>query len=196
MTGRFGRWSVAAAAGLSVLLGGCDSSGDPATLPSVSRSTSGSPSRSAGASASPTAVPVPPAAARRHTSAGASEFVRFYIDLINAAYRTGASEPLRAYADDECDSCSSIADAVDEIYSAGSARGGQISIHRATSGGISQGVAPTVVVELSIDSFTRLDHSGHTVEEEPRKEESWILTLKWSSHGWHVASIRHPQGSG
>src|SRR5262245_16374782 len=147
MTGTFRRWSVAAAAGLGVLLGGCDSSGDPATLPSISGSTSGSPSRSAGASASPTAVPVPPAAARRHTSAGASEFVRFYIDLINAAYRTGASEPLRAYADGECDSCSSIADAVDEIYSAGSARGGQIVPTNVIPAGLAPGVTPTVVVD-------------------------------------------------
>jgi hypothetical protein len=121
--------------------------------------------------------------------------VRFYIDLINEAYRTGASEPLRVYADDECDSCSSIADAVDDIYATGSARGGQIGVLRTASSGMSQGVTPTVVVEITIGPFARLDQSGQIVEEEPRKDERWILTLNWSSSGWRVVSIRHPKGS-
>src|SRR5262245_19160564 len=164
MTGRFARLSVVVA-GLSVLVVGCDSSGDPGTLPSLTANPSGSSSGSVSASA--TTVPTPPAAARKHTSAGASEFVRFYIDLINAAYRTGSSEPLRTYADDECDSCSSIADAVDEIYSTGSARGGQLTIKDIQAGGLASGVQPTVVVDTVTDRFERIDTAGNVTHTNP-----------------------------
>ena len=196
MTGRFARLSVVVAAGLSVLVGGCDSSGDPGTLPSVTGSSAGSPSESASVSASPTAVPTPPAAARRHTSAGASQFVRFYIDLINEAYRTGASEPLRVYADDQCDSCSSIADAVDDIYATGSARGGILTIRDIQASGIASGVQPTVVVDTITDRFERLDASGNVTHTNPPEARILIFDLVWTnSDDWQVQGIRS-QGAG
>src|SRR5262245_37478612 len=188
MTGRFARLSVAIAAGLSVLVVGCDSSGDPGTLPSVPGSPSGSSAGSASASA--TTVPTPPAAARKHTSAGASEFVRFYIDLINAAYRTGSSEPLRTYADDECDSCSSIADAVDEIYSTGSARGGQITIRQTAATGVSEGITPSVTADVVTSRLEVLDATGNVVRSSRGREGELLLTLRWSDSRWSIVSIR------
>ncbi|MGH8836772.1 MAG: DUF6318 family protein [Actinomycetes bacterium] len=190
MTGRFARLSVAVAAGLSVLVGSCDSSGDPGTLPSGSSSSSGSPSGSASASASPAAVPTPPAAAQKHTSAGASEFVRFYIDLINEAYRTGASEPLRVYADDECNSCSSIADAVDEIYAAGSARGGQITIRQTAATGVSKGVTPAVTADVVTSRLEALDAAGNVIRTSRGREGELLLALRWSDSKWLILSIR------
>jgi Family of unknown function (DUF6318) len=195
MTGRFARLSVVVAAGLSVLVGGCDSSGDPGTLPSVSGSSAGSPSGSASVSASPTAVPTPPAAAQRHTSAGASEFVRFYIDLINEAYRTGASEPLRVYADDECDSCSSIADAVDEIYSTGSARGGQITADRLTASSVGVGVTPTVDAEVHISGLKHLTTAGDVISTEPPQQTRLFFGLVWHEGRWKLLSIRDRRGT-
>jgi len=194
MTGRFARLSVAIAAGLSVLVVGCDSSGDPGTLPSLTANPSGSSSGSASASA--TTVPTPPAAARKHTSAGASEFVRFYIDLINAAYRTGSSEPLRTYADDECDSCSSIADAVDRIYdSGGSASGGLLTVADLTASSVASGITPTVDSRVEISPFKELNSAGETLDTAPGKRDHLLFELRWSS-GWTVVSIRHPRSRG
>jgi len=190
MTGRFARLSVVVAAGLSVLIGSCDSSGDPGTLPSVSGRSAGSSSGSASVSASPTAVPTPPAAARRHTSAGASEFVRFYIDLINEAYRTGASEPLRVYADDECDSCSSIADAVDDIYATGSARGGQITVRQTAATGISEGVTPSVTADVITTRLEVVDSAGNVTRTSRGRAGELLLTLRWSDPEWLIVSIR------
>jgi hypothetical protein len=195
MTGRFARLSVVIAAGLSLLVGGCDSSGDPGTLPSVSGSSSGSPSGSASASASPSAVPTPPAAARKPTSAGASEFVRFYIDLINEAYRTGASEPLRAYADDQCDSCSSIADAVDDIYSTGSARGGEITPISVTAAGLAPGVTPTVVVDARISKFEQLDLSATVTDTVQARTDTLFFELVWRQGSWFALAIRNEAGT-
>jgi hypothetical protein len=189
MTGRFARLSVVVAAGLSVLVGGCDSSGDPGTLPSVSGSSAGSPSGSASVSVSPTAVPTPPAAARRHTSAGASEFVRFYIDLINEAYRTGASEPLRVYADDECDSCSSIADAVDRIYMRGTARGGLIEIEHSAATGVGPGVAPAVTVDAHTTPFEKLNELGEVIESAKGRRVTFLFDLTWDG-AWSILGIR------
>ena len=191
MTGRFACLPVAVVAIVSVLVGGCDSSGDPGTLPSVSGSSSGSSFASPSASASPTAVPTPPAAARRHTSAGASEFVRFYIGLINEAYRSGASEPLRVYADHECDSCSSIADAVDEIYSTGSARGGQLTLTDITPAGLAPGVTPTVVVNAKISKFEQLDSSGAVTDTVRGRAETLYFELVWRQGSWLVLAIRN-----
>lgn len=185
MTGRFARLSVVVAAVLSVLVGGCDSSGDPGTLPS---SASG-PSRSGTTSPSGTAMPTPPAAAREHTSAGASEFVRFYIGLINEAYRSGASDPLRAYADDECDSCSSIADAVDRTYAQGSARGGQINIDHVTATGVGPGVSPAVTVDARTTAFEKLDQSGQVVETAEARRVTFLFELSWGET-WSVMGIR------
>jgi hypothetical protein len=179
MTGRFARLSVVVAAGLSVLVGGCDSSGDPGTLPSVSGSSAGSPSGSASVSASPTAVPTPPAAAQRHTSAGASEFVRFYIDLINEAYRTGASEPLRV-----------IADAVDEIYSTGSARGGQITVRQTAATGVSEGVTPSVTADVITTRLDVVDSAGNVTRTSRGRAGELLLTLRWSDSEWLIVSIR------
>jgi len=115
--------------------------------------------------------------------------VRFYIDLINEAYRTGASEPLRTYADPECDSCSSIADAVDDIYTNGSARGGQIIIQNITPTVVTGGVQPSVVVNTIRTELQRLDASGQSVETLPRATRVLIFDLTWEPQ-WRLEAIR------
>jgi hypothetical protein len=121
--------------------------------------------------------------------------VRFYIDLINEAYRIGASEPLRVYADDECDSCSSIADAVDDIYATGSARGGQITPIGVTPAGLAPGVTPTVVVDAKISKFQQLDSSGAVIDTVRERSDTLYFELVWRQRSWLVLAIRNEAGT-
>jgi hypothetical protein len=60
-----------------------------------------------------------PAEARGTSKKSAKAFVRYYFVLINNAITTGDTEPLLRYGRDGCQSCSTIAENVDEIYDAG-----------------------------------------------------------------------------
>jgi hypothetical protein len=96
------------------------------------------------------------------------------------------------FADNECNSCSSIADAVDEIYATGSARGGQITIRDITPTVIRVGVQPSVVVHTAKSEFQRLDKNGDVVETSPSAERVLLFHVAWDG-AWEVAAIRTGQ---
>jgi hypothetical protein len=176
---------------VTALVGGC-AGGDskPSALPSLT-STSASPS----ASRSSTTAPTPPAEAREKTSAGAAAFVRFYIGLINDAYRTGASEPLRKYAGPTCDSCMSIAAAVDDIYeNGGHSEGGQLTIKALTPTGVTEGVQPTVVVLANKTRFQQFDADGTGTDTVAAEERRLYFDLDWTRSSWLVHGIRSEKG--
>lgn len=60
-------------------------------------------------------VTTPPPSAERPTLAGAKAFVRFYIDAINQAYKSGSGAVLRSHSTQSCISCRGIASSVELI---------------------------------------------------------------------------------
>ncbi len=189
MPGVITRAGLAAAVAVVALFGCTDDQPGtaPTTLPSITLTPSAPATPSDPAAPSPT----PPAQASAHTPDGAAAFVRFYIDLINTAYATGASQPLRAYATDECDSCTSIAGAVDDIYAdGGRAIGGQLTINTLTPTGVAEGVQTSVVVDASTDAYQRIDSSGAVVEDLPSVRRLLIVDLGWTNSAWRASGIR------
>jgi hypothetical protein len=72
------------------------------------------------------AAPVMPEAAKANTSAGALEFVRFYVTAFNHSEATGDVRSLVDASADECESCISVIDKVRDLYTAGGySEGGQ-----------------------------------------------------------------------
>lgn len=129
------------------------------------------------------------------TPAGASGFTRFYIGLINDAYRTGASEPLRRYAGPSCDSCTSIAAAVDDLYDdGGRGEGGQLSVTRIATTRISSTSLPTVVVEVAVSPYRQIAGSGEIVDQVAATETVLLVDLEWSTGTWWINGIRDQRG--
>jgi hypothetical protein len=164
--------------------GGDDS--NPAGLPPLTST--------AGSTTGPGPVTTSPSAdgkARTKTPAGASAFTRLYLGLINDAYRTGASEPLRRYAAPGCASCTSIAAAVDDIYGRGGhAEGGRLSIERIAATGISPTSRPTVVVDIAVSPFRQIDGSGRVVEQVAARRTVLLVDLEWFNEAWRIKGIR------
>jgi Family of unknown function (DUF6318) len=182
--------AICALAVAAVVSGCSGDEAEPSGLPSLTTTSSASWTPSTA-----TTVPSPPVVARERTSDGAAAFVRFYIALINNAYRTGASGPLRKYAAPSCDSCTSIAAAVDDIYNdGGHAEGGQLSIKSLVPSVIDEDIQPTVVVATSTDAFVRFDMTGKVTHRNPASSRTLLFDLKWTTSAWQVVGIRSEKG--
>src|SRR5689334_5309504 len=95
---------------LCFAVAGCGGSPEPKSLPKKS------PSPSASRSVTP---PVMPDAAKETTKAGATAFVRHYVDVLNYATFTGDTEPAHSLDGGKCKSCERMLASIESIYSAG-----------------------------------------------------------------------------
>ncbi len=109
----------------AALMAACSAEAGPETAPSSSVTTSAttsvpSPTRTSGPTADPKEPVEPslPAAARAASRAGAEAFVRYYVNLVNYAGRTGEVKALERAALG-CGSCESLATAFRKTYAAG-----------------------------------------------------------------------------
>ena len=128
-------------------LGGC--SDDP--VPKVAPRESPAPSVSESPSPTGPVEPTMPAAAKRHTAAGAEAFVKFYWEMVNYAQRSGDVDGLRDLGDKNCGACAGGLGFLDRIFKAGGQiRGGEVSVFdlRATKVHAGQHVAFQVVVNV------------------------------------------------
>jgi hypothetical protein len=174
------------------LVGACGGGegSQPSGLPPLT-ATTGSSSEAGLVTTSPTAR----GEARAQTPAGAAAFTRFYLGLINDAYRTGASEPLRRYAGPACASCTSIAAAVDDIYDKGGrADGGRLSVKRIAATGISPTTQPTVVADVAVSSFRQIDGSGRVVDHVAARQTVLLVDVEWLNGTWRIKGIRDQTG--
>ena len=94
---------------LSVLLVGCGGDPQPAAPPA--------PATPTGTTPTPVAAPTMPEQATKNTRAGAVEFVRYYVEVLNYAARTGNLDELTFLADRGCASCKGVAEKLGTIYS-------------------------------------------------------------------------------
>lgn len=107
-----------------LVAGGC-SADDP--QPKVA------PSEPASASTSPSPTgpvePTMPAAAKKHTAAGAEAFVEFYWEMVNYAQLTGDLSGLVRLSDPNCGACAGGLDFLRRIFNGGGeVRGGEVSV--------------------------------------------------------------------
>jgi hypothetical protein len=117
---------------VSVLALGACSDDDPepkfAPTPSTSAPTEESTSP---ASPSDPVEPSMPTEATRDSDAGAEAFVRYWIEMVNFAQRTGQTNGLRKLNDVRCAGCRGMVEAIDSAYrSGGHIVGGALSAGR------------------------------------------------------------------
>jgi hypothetical protein len=125
---------VAVAAGVALVLTGCDTGGDPGATDTSSASTSQVPSPSATptptatpayvpASASGRAqnvpVPVLPEVAKTETKEGLEAFVAHWYATLSYAYETGDTQPLADLSGPNCVFCSGLKDNVTAAWGSG-----------------------------------------------------------------------------
>jgi hypothetical protein len=60
-----------------------------------------------------------PAAAKKHTAAGAEAFVRYWVEVVNFAQATGQTSALEAIDDVRCAGCRGVVKAIRSPYSKG-----------------------------------------------------------------------------
>lgn len=124
-------WGAAVVITTSLLVGACSDSGSPGPGPTAS-----GPAPVSATSTAPvptTAAPTPPALppeAATADAAGAAAFVRHWFDLVNYAYATGDTAPLRAVSEPTCEACATMIGFVDDQYlDGGTFVGGQVTVH-------------------------------------------------------------------
>lgn len=140
---------VATGLGSSVLVGCSAADPEPRVAPSSPASTSASVSPSP--SASGPVEPTMPAAAKRHTAAGAEAFVRFYWEMVNYAQSSGDVSGLTQLSGPRCSACSaSLRGLRRQLAHGAHIEGGVASIHSVDSSRLIAGNGPAFVVTADV----------------------------------------------
>jgi hypothetical protein len=179
-----------------VLLGGAlagctDSEASPPETPSSSTSAPSSPPTTAKPTEPvETAAEVPPvpAMALKPTKAGANSFVRYYIDLVNYARKTGNSAPLLDHAAG-CQGCSNFADLYQRTYAAdGYFRGAGWSVR--TSIPLDYGKDYQVLAVIDVASGKYRESAVAQVEKMREKELQFRFVVSRDSEGWLIHEMQ------
>ncbi|MBT9254861.1 hypothetical protein KMZ32_02460 [Phycicoccus sp. MAQZ13P-2] len=188
------RWVVAGVALGSVLLAGCETSGDddpsPTPTPSVS-SVSPSSSPSASPSPSPSASgPEIPAAAREQTPAGAEAYVEYFFDQFNVAWTKPQPGLIKSLSDPQCQFCKKTETTATRLaadkqrYKSDPARLQSVDVF----GGAPAGQQFTQV-RLVQNRVAIVDEGGDVVRIDERKELDYYVTLRWKSDRWWLLEL-------
>ncbi|MFC5999371.1 DUF6318 family protein [Quadrisphaera sp. GCM10027208] len=151
---------------LALAAGGCSAGATEEPSPTTSRSVV-TEQPTATASETVPAPPEIPAEAKEMTEAGADAFARHWFDVVEYAYATGNTEPLRALAESECEICNASIAEIEERAQQGLITQG-LNIEVLTSAaapGDNRGVVVTMTVRES-DSRV-VDADGEVQEESP-----------------------------
>jgi hypothetical protein len=176
---RLARVAAGALVGVAVLAGCSNKEPASGTLPT--------PSSTAAASETlpplgPADFPVP-AAARRQTSKGAEEFVRYYIELINRAQVDLNTDYLAAFSD-QCEKCDQLTKGLDAFQLEGyTFRGGSISIN-GVSAAVPDGVQTPFTTSLTQAEVQVIDTLGQPVSKYSTEESTYPASggsLRWDS---------------
>jgi hypothetical protein len=99
----------------ALALAACSGEPEPKFAPSESSSLTGN------ESAAPTGEvePTLPASAQENNGAGAEAFVRYFIELLNYAQKTGDTARLQRVSTPRCAACEGYADEINRTYAAG-----------------------------------------------------------------------------
>lgn len=174
---------AAAVAGLA-LLASCSDNPEPAPL-----EVSGSPS----ASPSADAAPEMPEEARENTPEGAEAFVRYWVEVLNAAGAEGDVKALHKLSLRSCDTCTGIADGIARVYAdGGSIEGEGWSIESAS---VLPGADNTLVIDTQVNVAAQsvVESEGAAPQSFPGGKDLKIFTTSWSADGWRLARLEQPR---
>lgn len=168
-----------AAAAVAALLVGCSSEPEPEPLPPVPTT-------------SPTPVVLPlPSAAAAATPQGAAAFARYYLALMNQAFRNGDAAAVRRLSDPGCGGCSNLIGAIEQPPPAGeTVAGGEYEVQFAEAPPVENG---DVIVELrySLSELRVLGTDGQLLETKPAvRDVDAQMRLLRRGDSWIVAGFR------
>jgi RNase P subunit RPR2 len=187
---RYAAWPALAAV---LAVGACSGGDDPPATSSTSGSSSSS-STSSTTTSSPsttatTTVQVP-AAAQKHTPAGAEAFVRFYIDQSNEASMKADVTLLPPLSDPGCKSCEALQTAVEELKTNGTHYdSAPVTISKATAidgGPKGQQFVRVLMVQNKTDV---VDATGKVVSTDPRADLARTFSTTWMGERWVLFGI-------
>ncbi len=154
-------------------------SGDPHKPPPYTPS----PTPTASTSPTPTGpvAPTLPAAAKKHTRAGAEAYVRYYVDVLNFASLNGQPAALARVTPEDCVGCQNILKAVRRVHNSGSVVTGGVWTVKSFGRGY-----PRAGAEYSF--LTRVAQSPQVVTDAKGNQEkyeggevSYTFETAWSS---------------
>jgi hypothetical protein len=170
---------AAVATALAVAGAACTPDPDPSPVPTTP-------------SATPITTPPPPvlpATARADSPAGAESFARYYMGLLDYAYQTGNTTPLRAAA--RCQGCDALAAGIDKSYAAGNRiQGGRIAVNNARTSKYATKASASVQVTYSSAARKVVAPTGKVTEVPGEDNVRLLLTLKRFEQGWLLVNAQ------
>jgi hypothetical protein len=143
-------------------------------------------------------VPVPPApdTMKKPDRLGATSFASHWIDLMDHAYLTLDSGPLRGLGLPSCQTCAQFTVQLDRDRSAGSRyEGGRVHFLSAQPESVEDGKQARVDVLFDQDELKVRDAKDAVVETVPENRTIFVFDLQWTDAGWRVATLRLGQES-
>src|SRR4051794_11026217 len=189
---------------LAGVLAGCD--GDAASQPTTSAVASPSGVSSGASTPSsamttpsttrprprPTVTPAVPAAARRHSAAGAEAFARFYLELVNRAWSEPNPDLLRPYVLPTCKTCANQIAAATELRRRGLKYAGpSVQLGPSVITPDHPGGRTTVQVGFKQLRQGIVDEQGRQVERTRQDQALFDVDLIWrAGSGWRIVTIK------
>lgn len=173
------------AAALVLLLGlsvaACsDTEAEPQSLPPLASATPSVPP-----------VPSPPAEAAAETPDGASAFARYYLALIDDAYRRGDTTALAAASAPGCGGCDSIMQSVRAVIGRGERQVQGAAVVQAVAAPPVQNGDVILLIDFTVPSKTFVDQTGSTVATTaPTARTTAQMRLVRRADAWLVQGYR------
>ncbi|MBA3309167.1 MAG: hypothetical protein H0U28_03785 [Nocardioidaceae bacterium] len=128
--------------------------------------------------------------AKEKSRAGAKAFVRYYTELINYSWATGATEALRSTGSKTCDACQAAANGVESVISEGGfKRGADWHPTAVLVVPLEPANAPIINVAISVNK----GQFKETRKAEARRIDPAIyhfdFYLQWRSQRWVITQI-------
>jgi hypothetical protein len=131
-----------------------------------------------------------PAEARGTSGAAAKAFVRHWIDVLNSAAATGDTSQLRSLSRQSCESCLSIAERIDQTYSAGGRiEGGGWSVLALKAVGKQPQGAPILEAGVRLSDQDYQPSEDAKVEHFEGGPQPMVFRLSWIEGQWMVRQL-------
>jgi hypothetical protein len=137
------------------------------------------------------AVPPAPGQSAKSDRLGATSFASHFLDLMDYAYRTLDSVPLRAVGLPSCQTCAQLVSQLDTDRNAGVRyQGGRVHFLAAEPETVRDGQEAVVDALFDQDELKVLDAGGTVLETVPANRTIFVFSLRWTDAGWQAESIK------
>lgn len=175
------------------LVGACSSTPEPTPSSTTPVVTTPAPSTTAPSptvtTPSPSASGIP-AAAKVKSEAGAIAFVKYFLDVNNAAYTTPDPDLLREVSDSNCKICGKLIEDVETLMSKGRKYNGPVvSFQKAEVIGENGPGRVLLACDITQNRSSVVDSSGKVILTDPEKQLQRTFELVWKGGQWLVSEL-------